>query len=167
VRALAERELENTQLREKVATAQKVEADLRAELATSEARNRASTESLRGEKSQVEGQLSQTKEAHAAAQSEIAAIKREAEQTWASERVENALLRERINDIAVEIARLTVALEGKASPIEALLAGEPEMPEPHSGNGNGEGAQPGQGRGSLADRIRALQNKASRLQPSN
>ena len=40
-------------------------------------------------------------------------MKREAEQTWAAERVENALLRERINDIAAEIARLTVALEGQ------------------------------------------------------
>ena len=49
-------------------------------------------------------------------------MKREAEQTWAAERVENALLRERINDIAAEIARLTVALEGADSPIEAMLA---------------------------------------------
>ena len=54
-------------------------------------------------------------------------MKREAEQTWAAERVENALLRERINDIAAEIARLTVALEGQDSPIEAMLAGEPAM----------------------------------------
>ena len=165
VRVIAERELENTQLREKVTAAQKIEADLRAELASAEARNRSATENLRGEKGQVEGQLSQAKDAHTAAQHEIAAMKREAEQSWAAERVENALLRERINDIAVEIARLTVALEGKTSPIEALLAGEPEMPaEPR--NGSGENAQ-GQGRGSLADRIRALQNKASRLQPSN
>ena len=52
-------------------------------------------------------------------------MKREAEQTWAAERVENALLRERINDIAAEIARLTVALEGADSPIEAMLASEP------------------------------------------
>ena len=52
-------------------------------------------------------------------------MKREAEQTWAAERVENALLRERINDIAAEISRLTAALEGQASPIEAMLAGEP------------------------------------------
>jgi chromosome segregation ATPase len=166
VRVIAERELENTQLREKVTAAQKVEADLRAELASAEARNRSATENLRSEKRQIEGQLSQVREAHAAAQSEISAMRREAEQTWAGERVENALLRERINDIAVEIARLTVALEGKTSPIEALLAGEPEIPaEPH--NGNAESAQGGQGRGSLADRIRALQNKASRLQPSN
>ena len=52
-------------------------------------------------------------------------MKREAEQTWAAERVENALLRERINDIAAEIARLTVALEGAGSPIDAMLASEP------------------------------------------
>ena len=51
-------------------------------------------------------------------------MKREAEQTWAAERVENALLRERINDIAAEIARLTVALEGPNSPIEAMLASD-------------------------------------------
>ncbi len=63
-------------------------------------------------------------------------MKREAEQTWAAERVENALLRERINDIAAEIARLTVALEGSDSPIEAMLASEPaaaQAPRPTNG----------------------------------
>ena len=45
-------------------------------------------------------------------------MKREAETTWAAERVENALLRERINDVAAEVARLTAALEGPGSPIE-------------------------------------------------
>ena len=49
-------------------------------------------------------------------------MKREAEQTWAAERVENALLRERINDVAAEVARLTAALEGPGSPIDAILA---------------------------------------------
>ena len=45
----------------------------------------------------------------------LSAMKREAEATWASERVENALLRERINDVAAEVARLTAALEGPGS----------------------------------------------------
>ena len=45
-------------------------------------------------------------------------MKREAETTWAAERVENALLRERINDVAAEVARLTAVLEGPGSPIE-------------------------------------------------
>ena len=92
-----------------------------------------------------------------------------AEQTWAAERVENALLRERINDIAAEIARLTAALEGADSPIEAMLMIEP-APSHESGNGprpaNGErkpAPAGGEGKGNLADRIRALQLKASRL----
>ena len=51
-------------------------------------------------------------------------MKRETEETWASERVENALLRERINDVAAEVARLASALEGPNSPIDAILAAE-------------------------------------------
>ncbi len=51
-------------------------------------------------------------------------MKRETEEAWASERVENALLRERINDVAAEVARLASALEGPNSPIESLLAAE-------------------------------------------
>ena len=60
----------------------------------------------------VEDSSPSAQEAHSKPQNEIAAMKREAEQSWAAERVENALLRERINDIAAEIARLTAALEG-------------------------------------------------------
>ena len=51
-------------------------------------------------------------------------MKREAEATWAAERVENALLRERINDVAAEVARLTSVLEGPGSRIDAILAEE-------------------------------------------
>jgi hypothetical protein len=76
--------------------------------------------------------------------------------------VENALLRERINDIAAEIARMTVALEGGESPVEALLTSEANGQRPVNGerklaSGSAEG------KGSLADRIRALQLKASRV----
>jgi hypothetical protein len=88
-------------------------------------------------------------------------MKREAEQTWAAERVENALLRERINDIAAEIARMTVALEGGESPVEALLASEANGQR--AINGERKLAGSAEGKGSLADRIRALQLKASRV----
>ena len=92
-------------------------------------------------------------------------MKREAEATWASERVENALLRERINDVAAEVARLTSVLEGPGSPIDTILAA-PEHPAANgaakpvtpAANTNGE-----DGKGSLADRIRALQARSSRL----
>ena len=61
-------------------------------------------------------------EERAKLQGEIASMRRETESTWAAERVENALLRERINDVAAEVARLTATLEGPSSPIEAMLA---------------------------------------------
>ena len=48
--------------------------------------------------------------------------------------MENALLRERINDIAAEVAKLAMQLEGPNSPIEALLAAEPAIP-PKPANG--------------------------------
>ena len=57
-------------------------------------------------------------------QNEIVSMKREVEATWATERMENAVLRERINDVAAEVARLTSVLEGPGSPIDTMLAGD-------------------------------------------
>ncbi len=168
-RVLSQREFESSQLRDKLAAAQKTEGDLRAELATATSRGRSATDSLVKEKSLIEDQLNQSKVERTKLQQEIASMKREAEQTWAAERVENALLRERINDIAAEIARLTVALEGKDSPIEAMLAGEPAGANgPRATNGErNPGLGAGEGKGNLADRIRALQTKASRVTAPN
>jgi hypothetical protein len=78
--------------------------------------------------------------------------------------MENALLRERINDIAAEVAKLAMQLEGPNSPIEAMLAAEPVVPAKPS-NGVANGAANGtasEGGGTLAERIRALQSHASR-----
>ena len=166
---MSDRELELSRLNETLTAGRKTEIDLRAELANAASRSRAAAEGLVKEKALIEDQLAQSKAERTKLQQEIAAMKREAEQTWAAERVENALLRERINDIAAEIARLTVALEGAGSPIEVILANEPA-----SINGqrpvNGEHkpiSTAGEGKGSLADRIRALQLKASRLPATN
>ena len=166
---MSDRELEISRLNETLAAGRKTEIDLRAELANAASRSRAAAEGLVKEKALIEDQLAQSKAERTKLQQEIAAMKREAEQTWAAERVENALLRERINDIAAEIARLTVALEGAGSPIEVMLASEPA-----STNGqrpaNGEHkptSTAGEGKGNLADRIRALQLKASRLPATN
>jgi hypothetical protein len=83
--------------------------------------------------------------------------------------MENALLRERINDIAAEVAKLAIQLEGPNSPIEALLAteaGTQSKPAARPANGaatNGVAAAgPPEGGGTLAERIRALQAHASR-----
>ena len=78
--------------------------------------------------------------------------------------MENALLRERINDIAAEVAKLAMQLEGPNSPIEAMLAAEPApLPKPAKpANGAGGNTGISEGGGTLAERIRALQSHASR-----
>ncbi len=168
-KTLSDRELEISRLNEALVAGHKTEIDLRAELTNAASRGRSASEGLIKEKALIEDQLSQSKAERSKLQQEIAAMKREAEQTWAAERVENALLRERINDIAAEIARLTVALEGTDSPIEAMLASEPATTNGQRAT-NGEHkptATGGEGKGNLADRIRALQLKASRVPVTN
>jgi hypothetical protein len=87
--------------------------------------------------------------------------------------MENALLRERINDIAAEVAKLAMQLEGPNSPIEAILATEPAIPaRAANANGpivNGAASAGGaaEGGGTLAERIRALQAHASRARQSS
>ena len=164
-RLLADRERERDQLRTDLDSARRIEADLRQELATIERRHGTATEALRAEKTMAETQLERAREDRAKLQREVTNMKREAEATWASERVENALLRERINDVAAEVARLTSVLEGPGSPIDAILA----APEHPVTNGAAKPVTPAantnseEGKGSLADRIRALQARSSRL----
>jgi chromosome segregation ATPase len=162
IKLLSEREVEITQLRDKITANDKTETDLRSELTSAANRTRSATENLVKEKSLVEDQLAQSKAERTKLQLEIASMKREAEQTWAADRVENALLRERINDIAAEIARLTVALDGADSPIESLLAGGTASANGARAKIDERAGSAGE-RGNLADRIRALQLKASRV----
>jgi chromosome segregation ATPase len=172
-RLIAEREHEVGQLREFIETAQTTEIRLRAELAATEGRHDKATGSLKAEKAQREQELVEVQAQRQKLQGEIVTMKREAEATWAAERVENALLRERINDVAAEVAKLTVVLEGPNSPIEAILAGD--AVHPHGGaNGNGtdgEGASAPslakESKGNLAERMRALQARASRVTPNS
>jgi chromosome segregation ATPase len=166
-RVLADRERERDQLRTDVDSARRIEADLRQELGTIDRRNASATEALRAEKTMAESQLERAREDRAKLQREVTAMKREAEATWASERVENALLRERINDVAAEVARLTSVLEGPGSTIDTILAA-PEHAPGSNGSGKPAVAQAAntnsdEGKGSLADRIRALQARSSRL----
>ncbi len=170
-RLLAEREYECEQLRATIETARRTESDLRAEVASADHRHREGTSHVKSEKAVLEKELEQAQQERAKLQGEITAMKREAEATWAAERVENALLRERINDVAAEVARLTIVLEGPNSPIEAILAGEPTL-APNTSRGvaaNGEtrtiakSLADTETRSNLDERMRALKNRASRL----
>ncbi len=167
-RQLAERDRERDQLRSEAEIARKVEEDLRADLAAADARLKEATQSLRAEKAELERELALAQDERTRLQAEVGVIKRDTESSWAAERVENALLRERINDVAAEVAKLTVVLEGPNSPIETILAGDAAHVGRASAAGNGgargksvAGAQ--DSKGNLAERMRALQLRASRL----
>jgi chromosome segregation ATPase len=158
---LAEREYENQQLRQQVEAARKTETALRAEVAAAVNGSTAPVvERLRGEKAAIEEQLRIARDDRAKLQRELNAMQQQAESSWQTERMENALLRERINDIAAEVAKLAATIEGPNSPIEAILAAEPARDTTTNGTAtNGVVVTPG---GTLADRIRALQSHASR-----
>jgi len=173
-RLLAEREFEVARLRNELETAGRIENELREEIENAGGRSTGAVDKLRADIGQLEAQLAAALAERSKLQREIATMKRDAETTWAAERVENALLRERINDVAAEVARLTAVLEGPGSPIETMLAGAaadiaPARAERTPGiNGTGgapaadaiEGSQ--ENKSTLADRIRALQSTASR-----
>ncbi|MGY4330050.1 cell division protein FtsB [Bradyrhizobium sp. LB7.2] len=135
---LAERDYENNQLRQANEGNERTVKELRVEIAAlSGGKSSAAMESLRAEKTALEEQLRTARDERAKLQRDINAIQQQAESSWATERMENALLRERINDIAAEVAKLAMQLEGPNSPIEALLAaeaGQPPRPTPRPAN---------------------------------
>ncbi|TXJ17525.1 MAG: hypothetical protein E6Q28_08090 [Afipia sp.] len=169
---LAEREYENNLLRQQVEAAKQTEQKLREDM-TSGTGNSAALEKLRTEKTALEEQLTVARDERAKLQRDINLIQQQAESSWSTERMENALLRERINDIAAEVAKLAVTLEGPDSPIEAILASEEQKPAISSivkgtatngaaANGVAANGAATEARGTLAERIRALQAHASR-----
>src|SRR5882672_4544709 len=160
---LAERDYENNLLRQSSATAERTAKELRDEIAAMNGGKAPAIEKLRAEKAALEEQLRLARDERSKLQRDMNAIQQQAESSWATERMENALLRERINDIAAEVAKLAIQLEGPNSPIEAMLAAEPEMPAKATRPANGATASvPAEGGGTLAERIKALQYHASR-----
>jgi chromosome segregation ATPase len=161
-KALNESEFELKQVRGEIEVARKTEADLRAAIAELDGRTSQATHQLRAENAQLLAEIERTKGERDRMAADLGNMKREAEENWASERVENALLRERINDVAAEVARLASTLEGPDSPIDAILAAETARDRATSGivasNANVEMVETPAPSGNLADRIRALQH---------
>jgi chromosome segregation ATPase len=162
-RLLTEAEFELKQLRANLEAAHKTENDLRAAIAEIDGRSNSISERLTAEKAQLQAEFERTRDERDRLARELGNMKRETEEAWASERVENALLRERINDVAAEVARLASALEGPNSPIDAILAAETVRDRTTAADTVGEVENGETGNGNLADRIRALQTHASRV----
>lgn len=166
---LAERDYENNQLRQQHDATERTIKELRDELAASSGGKLPIIEKLRAEKAAAEEQLGVARDERAKLQRDLNAIQQQAESSWATERMENALLRERINDIAAEVAKLAMTLEGPNSAIETILAAEPVAPPKlaRPANGAAAGTVPTEVQGgTLAERIRALQSHASRARQS-
>jgi chromosome segregation ATPase len=153
------------------------EFNLHPELAKAESRHAAEMEKLKAAKAAVELELTQSREECAKLQDYIESMQKQVETTWASERMANAVLRERINDVASEVVRVAVALEGLNSPIDSLIAAKTanapaaaEAPILTAGSTNGEHGisllpsfENGNGTSSeLIHRIRALRQRAAR-----
>ena len=163
---LTERDYENNALRQQNEAAERTARELRGEIAAlADSGKSPAIEKLKAEKAAVEEQLRVARDERAKLQRDINAIQQQAESSWATERMENALLRERINDIAAEVAKLAMQLEGPNSAIETMLAAaDPAVPAKAAkpANGAAPSAPAPEGGGTLAERIRALQSHASR-----
>ena len=125
----------------------------------------ATIEQLKADKAQLEGALAQLRGDREQLQQEVSTLKHEAEVAWNNERIDSALLRERINDVAAEVARLAANLEGTDSPIERILSEAPPSAPRQNGAASAAGAldvSEAERPLSLAERIRALQTRSSR-----
>ena len=117
---------------------------------------------------QLEEQLAVALGERSKLQHEIAAMKRDAELTWAAERIESALFRERINDVAYEVVRMTQAFESPAPTTEpmpaysALLKGQGRQTGTLDFNGESGVGVRAIATGAITDRVRALRTVASR-----
>ncbi|WP_439924269.1 hypothetical protein [Nitrobacter sp. JJSN] len=161
-KTLAERDQENGPLRKANAAAERTISELREEIALLNGGKSPLIDGLRNEMIAAERALRAAHDERAKLQRDIHVIQQQADSSGTVEHMENALLRERINDVAAEVSRLALTIEGPDSPIKAILAADTApIKAAKTVNGTaGNGTIPSAG--SLADRIRVLQSQASR-----
>ncbi len=105
--------------------------------------------SLRDEIDEKSSAMRNLREENEKMKLELDAIKAGADQDWTDERQEKAYMRERINDLAAQVAAMTSDLEGEGSTVKKILA-ETTKKADETDIANGKTT--------LSDRIRAIQN---------
>lgn len=125
---------------------------LRDELRSKTEAFQATVEILREEKSQLQHEFAQLRDERDLLLSESASLRAQLQDSRAEERMEHAVLREHVSDIAAEVARLAINLEGINSPIERLIATGAQSIAHEAGSPADD-----ETRDSLAERIRKLQ----------
>ncbi len=122
-------------------------------------------ETFRGEKAALEVRLGAVQAEREELADHLRLLESGAQNNWERERMENAMLRERMNDLAAEIAALSVTLEGDASPIRKIIAAAHADLQSEAINRLPEAGEPdGHPSASLAERIRILQARAATSQ---
>lgn len=117
---------------------------------------RDSIEMMRAEKAMMEGALTQAREDRARLTNALEAHPAEAATNGSGAPdpgTADAMLRDRLSDIAAEVVHMTAVLEGPDSPIRAILA---------ANDAGTEGGSVPDTPPTLADRIRAIQNRTRR-----
>lgn len=110
--------------------------------------------SLEQEKVSLAQKLEQASKERDTFAKDLAQINSKTGEEWETERRENAILRERINDLAAQVTAMTASLEGDNSPINEILSRKDNTKAPRAKKNQAK--QPA----SLADRIRAIQDAA-------
>jgi chromosome segregation ATPase len=161
-RMLAEQEQENGPLRKANAAAQLSISELREEIASLNGGKSPLIDGLRNEMIAAQRALRAAHDERAKLQRDINVIQQQAKSSGTVEQMENALLRERINDVAAEVAKLAMTIEGSDSPIKAILTADAAPAKTAKAVNGTAGNGAISSAGSLADRIRALQSQVSR-----
>lgn len=151
---LKEREALDTELTRRTA-----EAEVRAKSLLDELQN------FRADKAALEGRLAAETTERERVTAELKRLESAATENWERERVENALLRERMNDLAAEVTAMTMTLEGENSPIRKVVAaaeaGLRDAATVVATSAPSPAKADDPRRLSLAERVRALQARAT------
>jgi chromosome segregation ATPase len=140
--------------------------DARDKLAETDRQHATAMQAVMLEKAHAEALLAEARRDCARLEQDMQTMKKQVETTWASERTANALLRERINDVAGEVVRVAHALEGLSSPIDTLMAGKAAELDAALGPpavANESTPASDDSKSLLAHRIRSLQKRTARV----
>jgi chromosome segregation ATPase len=110
-------------------------------------------ETLNAEKADLRKKLSTISNERDKLLSEVTSYRENTGLEWDTERKDNAILRERINDLAAQVTAMTAAIEGPDSPINEILEKAENLEK-------SKGTKTSPNGDTLADRVRALQDAA-------
>lgn len=159
-----QKELDKTQAEKVKLEAEVAEISLRMEALLKDASDdniENAIATFESERKKMRDALSKAESERDALQVELSAAQLASGEDWEIERRENAIVRERINDLAAQVTAMTASIEGPDSPVnKALGADKKTTARSRSSKSKAESAA--KGAESLADRIRALQAAVDR-----